>query len=708
MRLGALLPLLLALAVPAWAGVERWTPYGPPPGSLVTLAVDGDRLYAATDKSGVVASDDRGLTWFRSSVGMGDERVEAIVLDSDDHVLYAAGQHRFFQSVDAGAHWTVLGQLPAQEPPGLGEEPVHDVLALSPGEPDTFFLSIGKVLYRSTDGGRSWASVLTRTGAILSVLVDPNDPRSVFVGTWEESESTLLHSPDAGATWAQVTNVHPAGPPPDTPPFSHGVLEITAAATTPTTLFALSGNSGSNLYRSVDAGATWREIQLPPPGDGVTVSVVSVVATPGRHPRIYAFQDDFTGNSFSEIALFASDDLGDTWALSTKAARGTSLRVDPATGALFSFNASGVGIAMEEGRPWRFSPLGISCNLDSYFEPRPKVRFARGRTYAIVGGRLWESRDGQSWSALALDLADRCIDIRDVTVDRRPGVLWAAAVNGFYRSNDGGATWKVSLPGGWYGLRDYRIVTQLDAHTILVSGNGLWRSGDRGVTWKKTLSRFVLYDQFNDPDFERSVYRVRVEPGNPKIVYAEAVEYGERHPPLSFQHVYQSLDGGLTWRRLVSGVAHLAIDPTRPETVYGIRGGELLRSSDRGRHWKKISDYHPSPSWDDSDLVVDPHDPRVLYSAGGGVWRSLDRGITWAPLSTGVGGLQVFEIFPDPRRPGRLFAASREGLFTGSFALPGEDGAQSVYDRKAYEVVCAHPGGASWASRLSVSGFLQH
>ena len=683
-----LVVLTLALAAPAWAGAERWVPFGPPEGFLITMAVDGDRLYAATDESGVVASDDRGLTWFRSSVGMGNERVAAIVLDSDGHVLYAAGQHRFFRSVDAGAHWTVLGQLPAQEPPGLGEEPVHGVLALSPGEPDTFFLSIGKVLYRSTDGGRSWASVLTWPTVIQSVLVDPNDSRSLFVGT-QAPAAGLLHSPDAGATWAQVTNVHPAGPPPDTPPFSVGVPEITAAATVPTTLFALSGYSVSNLYRSVDAGATWREIQLPSPGDGVTVPVVSVVATPGRHPRVYAFQDDFTSNSFSKIALFASDDLGDTWAVSTKVARGTRLRVDPATGALFSFNASGVGIATEEGRPWRFSPLGITCNLYGYFEPLPKVRFAPGRTYVVVGGRLWMSRDGQSWAMLARDLDDRCIDIRDVTVDRRPGVLWAAARDGVYRSNDGGTTWNLSLAGD-YGLRNFQAVTQLDAQTILVSGDRIWRSGDLGATWEKTMSHFVLHDEFDEPEFERFVCRLRVEPGNPKVVYAMVVEHGERHPPQEFAYIYQSLDGGRTWQRLPGDVYAPAIDPTRPRTLYGFgvqhapwKQG-VMRSNDRGRHWELISDSHQGlADWCGSDLQVDPNDPRVLYSARGsyrysgfleeqGVWRSTDGGVTWAPLRTGMGNLPVHEIFLDPRRPGRLFAASPEGLFVGRFALPGD------------------------------------
>ncbi|HJX28195.1 MAG TPA: hypothetical protein VJ885_09800, partial [Thermoanaerobaculia bacterium] len=54
------LVLLLAFASPALAGVERWTPFGPPAGALQTVAVDAaGNLYAATEHSGVYKSADR-------------------------------------------------------------------------------------------------------------------------------------------------------------------------------------------------------------------------------------------------------------------------------------------------------------------------------------------------------------------------------------------------------------------------------------------------------------------------------------------------------------------------------------------------------------------------------------------------------------------------------------------------------------------------
>jgi photosystem II stability/assembly factor-like uncharacterized protein len=667
-RLWILVALVVLSALPARAGVGRWTPYGPPEGFLITAAAVDGRLLAATEESGVYASADQGHTWVRASAGLGNEQIEALAVDWDDLEVYAAGQSRFFRSDDQGVHWTALGSLPAEE------QPVTKLLALAPGEPDVFFLGIGKTLYRSDDGGQTWIAVLSHTSVVLSILVDPNDANSVFVGT--AAPGGLLHSADGGTTWSPVTDVQgPPELPPTTPPFSVDVTEITAADTEPTTLFAISGN---RLYRSTDAGASWKYFEIPAEFRN---GFDSVLATPGPSPRIYVFQQTVP-IPYNRKTLFVSDDLGETWTQVTGDARGTHLLVDPASGDLRSFDFSGIGIAADEGATWHFEPLGTSCGLRSYPRPTAKIRFAPGRTYTVVSGLLWVNRNGQAgWSVLGRDLVDECIAINDVAVDARPNVLWAAASHAVYRSRDNGATWTQSLgpvPVGDGGL-PFQGVTVLDSRTILFSGYGIWRSGDRGANWTETMSGLALYDQFDEPVFQRAVYRVRVDPDNPQIVYAGVIDSGERHPLRLFPNLYQSLDGGRTWRHISDQGYTVAIDPSNPKTLYLGTPDGLLRSRDRGRHWTKISDFAIGVGGfvaNGSDLLVDPRNPRVLYAArgdegeGNGVWRSVDGGVTWSPLQIGLDSLPAFELFPDPRRPGRLFVAS-EGLFEGTFGVPG-------------------------------------
>lgn len=656
------LVLLLTLASPALAGVGRWTPFGPPQGALLTVAVDAaGNLYAATEHSGVYKSADRGATWSWSSLGMGSEEVEAIAVDPEDDEIYAVGERRFFRSTDAGAHWVAVGRLPARDEDfGTG-----DALALAPGEPDTIFLGHGKALLRSTDAGATWEKMLDTSTAILSVLVDPNDPQSVFVGTAQPG--ALFHSVDGGATWVPVTEVEAA---PDFPaeldPFSYGVADLDAVPTAPTTLFAV---AGLRLYRSTDAGATWEEIRHSDPSLLYTESVAVV---PGPQPRVYSFQQNSP-----HPALSVSDDLGETWTLVAGQARGAWLLVQPETGDLVSFGLGGVGISANEGGVWSFSPLGkLPCGIDEYPTLTPKVKLAGRRTYAVVDKRLYVSRDGgKSWAALARELSDRCVEVRDVAVDPRPGVLWAVG-DGVYRSNDGGETFTEVLASTPFTQSfPFRGITLAGPRTILAHGCGVWRSVNDGATWKETLKCEILKEEYGEPEFIRITHRIDVDPQRPQVVYAGAVESGERHPPVALPYLYKSENGGQTWRLLAENSFVLTIDPNRPATVYMARPNAVLRSLERGRRWQKVSNFGlgPAPVWDPArgDLEVDPFDSRIVYAARfDGAWRSGDGGGNWSPLRAGLQGLVAGEVFPDPRRPGRLIVSTPEGLFEGRFVPP--------------------------------------
>lgn len=645
----------LVFASPALAGVNRWTPYGPPQGTLQTLAADAEgNLYTSAAESGVYKSTDRGETWFWSGIGMGREWIQSIVFDPDDDELYAAGETGVFRSTDAGAHWTRTAFLPFQ--------PSQKILALAPGEPDTLFLGDVENLYRSRDDGATWQKVLEITSsAFRSLVVDPNNPQSVFAGTFGGSfePSGLLHSADGGTTWVPVTAVEGSV----TDPFSAGVTELVAAPTTPTTLFAV---AGARLYRSIDAGATWQEIQgISDIGEFVS----SVAVSPGPQPRVYVFLQHVVGPSSN--ALFVSDDLGETWELVTLETRAFSLRVTP-SGDLLSLSPGGVGVADEDGTEWRFSPLGqLQCGASLR---SPNLRFGRGgRLYATVGGLAFISRNnGRSWAALAEELADQCVPIQDVALDPRQNVLWLAADHAVYRSGDGGETWDEVLeaPGG--EEVSFSGIT-LAGRTVLANGCGVWRSQDDGATWQRTLACEVLHEEQTEPEFLRSVVRLEVDPKDSRYVYAGAIESGERHPPLDFPYVYKSADGGRTWSKLVEGAYVLAIDPSRPETIYRAQESGIYRSRNRGRSWQRISRFRLVFGSFDVDLEVDPFHPNILYAARfDGVWRSVDGGVTWQRMSTGLRGhrgLPGHEIFPDPRNPGRLVLAS-EGLFEGRFPLP--------------------------------------
>ncbi|HEX7186460.1 MAG TPA: hypothetical protein VF756_31860 [Thermoanaerobaculia bacterium] len=678
--LGFLLAFLI-VSSPVFAGLNRWTPFGPPEGSLFTVALDGSGgLYAAADAGSVYKSSDSGDTWSWSGVGMGSDRVRALVYDPDDGDLYAAGETRIYRSTDEGRSWQTVARDPELAPVALES----DVLALSPGEPDVLFLGRENRLFRGGGAGGVgvWERVLDAEARIATVLVDPNAPQSVFVGleSFAPISHGLLHSTDGGETWAPVTDFETESP------FQYGVKELDVVATSPTTMFAVTAGA---LLRSVDAGASWRIVRtLPHPGVG---SAESLIVVPGPEPVVYAIQgipDLFPQeppNLF--FGLFASRDLGQTWSRVDEGGLPVqrsfnlppTLLAEPGTGDLWAFALDRVLEGVDGGRHWVKHLLGTQlCGYGAAGERRPKLRFRPGnpsRMYAVVGSRLWTSGDaGKSWRILAEDVVEGCVKLSDVVVDPgRRDTLYAASGEGVFRSTDGGETWTHVLRGrdplGHNPRPPMHFLNLASPRSgeVVAAGWGIWQSGDFGGRWQPRLSRVALYPQFDEPEFARDVVQLVIDPSRPQILYAGAVESGERHPPRTYSYIYRSTDGGRTWRKLLENAHVIAIDPSDSRTLYALGLAGLRRSRDDGRTWQRISSFGSEPA--QADLEVDPFDPRTLWAARrDGVWRSTDGGVTWERQNQGLHRNTAFasDLFFHPRRPGLLYVASN-GLFEGYF-----------------------------------------
>lgn len=191
-------------------------------------------------------------------------------------------------------------------------------------------------------------------------------------------------------------------------------------------------------------------------------------------------------------------------------------------------------------------------------------------------------------------------------------------------------------------------------------GDGLFRSVDSGKNWKPVEGfRNCL------------VYAISFDPRERKTVWV-----------VSWMQVSKTVDGGSTWRHFdparasgrVRNYYAIAVDPRENNVVYvgtsGIdgttEGGTIYQSRDGGQTWRKLS---LDADYSVCGLAVNPASSRELWAVtgpetaqGGSIYRSRDAGETWSRVETGLPAGWLWLVAIDPHSPQKVFAGGKNGL----------------------------------------------
>ncbi len=652
-----LLLLLLLPTLPAAAGVNRWTPWGPGGGTIRALAIDPSDpdLVFAVAEGGVYRSADAGVSWSWVA-GAGSCCAGAVAVDpARPWRVLAGGRGTLKFSEDRGRTWTEI----------LNGDGLYAEQIVFAGRPAVFLVQNSR-LFWSHDGGRTWAANPLERDGVRGIAVDPRRPERVYAilldGLWE--------SLDGGLTWSGARDPDRFFPPPGPPGSYDFGVDVAVAPSRPETVYVTKDLA---FYRSVDAGRSWKRF---PPVVNPDLSRAGRLAVDPRVPStVYAA---------TSVGVRVSRDGGATWSPLNSGlpldAEGRleigGIAIDPAWPEILyagvaAANGEGVvqdlGIAKSSngGRRWS---LGTQRGLSA-------ARFGlvrageRGVYFVTLNpidlnfsfARAFRSGDGgQTWTPVAQAIAGQ--GIADLEVDpSAPGVVYAATREGVWKSRDGGTRWQRLL------RRDTSELATAGSGVVLAGSCGLWRSADGGQTWTQTLpcrSTGAISGYL--------IRRLQVAPSRPREIYADVAEILSAEGN-SRQAVYRSQDGGATWSRIADG-GLVTTAPSQPETLYVQtlvpEGLELLRSDDRGETWR-VAGRLDLPL---ADLAVDPRNPEVLYGAvqQHGVQRSRDGGRTWETVNAGLARmdrLDVRVLTPDPWQPDRYFVLpwTGGGLFVASF-----------------------------------------
>ena len=314
-------------------------------------------------------------------------------------------------------------------------------------------------------------------------------------------------------------------------------------------------------------------------------------------------------------------------------------------------------------------------------------------TGARLRGGLFRRNAGEGdWEALSAGLPGN-VEVRAIAVhphDRN--VIYVGTQDGPYRSTDGGDRWeRVGFPDRG------AVIWSLGFHPtrpqVMYAGTApvaLYRSEDGGDTWRRLSAKSPALCE--KAGFDTRTVRITVDPGRPDDVYAA----------LEVSGVIRSSDGGESWTDVSAALIKLAAEPHLKSSVGGRACGDcegmldshalavsgaapgtaflairmgLFRSDDRGATWYDTRIGRFSPLTYCRDVIVSPHDPRVMYaclsqaafSTDGSLYRSDDIGVSWRRVDRGIKAEStVMAVCVHPRDPARVYCIARGGQVFGT------------------------------------------
>jgi photosystem II stability/assembly factor-like uncharacterized protein len=667
---------------------------------------DSRTIYVAAHRhkeaGGFFKSTDGGRKW-RESPELKNEALHSLTQSqANPSVLIVGTFNGIFRSDNSGDSWT---QLPTMSTPGL----VHvESLAIDPRNTTTIYAGTWYLPYKSTDGGQSWRNIkngIIDDSDIFAIDIDPRDPNHIIASAC----SGIYETPNGGDLWTKVQGIpsqsrrtraivqHPSIPGLVFAGTTEGFwrserggkadswmvttsrqLEINSIAihpSRPQTIYIGTNNYG--VMVSNDGGKNFA-----PTNGGYSGRFANVILADRETPnRVYAATiNTTTGGGF----LFVSTDNGETWRPSMRSMPPrliTYAILQDARDANLIYLGTNLGVyrSLDRGASWApvwtaTRPIGptksrpgkkkatAARTTPSPAPAKPNDTIRRAQQALNAGGYNVGVADGhagtQTIAALKKYQADRHLPVTGKFDDISLRSLGLERTAGSDES---------SSPSMVISDAVNALVQTVDAETrqplLLAATNlGLFRSADPTKGWQK-----LPYGSNFDP----RTSCISADAQHPETIFVGTASSG----------VLVSHDAGKTWQR-ASGVPSeapvntIARDSQRPNYVYVGTKQSFYMSRDGGANWTRRGGN--LPFGDFTSILINPRNGEEVFAGnayqtgeiGGGVYRSINGGQTWAridPKEHRLPSQRIWALAFDSQNQNTLFVGSHSA---GVYVVP--------------------------------------
>jgi len=697
-----------------------------------------------------------------------------------DFAVPAQKPHTFYAASASGHLWKTENNGQTFEPL-FENEKVFSIgdIAVAPSDPDLLWLGSGEAnnsrstywgdgVYKSADAGKTWTNMgLKESHHIGRIVIHPTDPAIVYVAALghlysENPERGLYKTTDGGQTWAKALDVTVDG-------RSIGVVDVVMDPSDPNTLYAATydrfrkpwtfglGGPGSGVHKTTDGGQTWTKLAggLPggilgriglavyPKNPKVVFAEIENANKPGLSPEA-RWQEILAGRSSSGMIdgeIFRSDDGGATWARISPEKRSIGgnpgyyygqIVVDPNDDKVVYVLSVGVLATRDGGKTWTTPFRFGGDNHALWIDPKDSGHMLLGYDHGL--GVTWDG--GKNWyHPDFLPLAQFYAIDFDMSYPYR--IAGGLQDNGSLM----GPSTKPGAGGGFGGGGAAGTPIRLEDWFSLGGGDGMYNVFDRSTNdTVYTESQFGPLARLNLVTGEsKSIAYQRQKPetrwnwcapilvsahnsdivyhcGNIVVMSANRGEtWTEISPDLSTNDPTKLVVGGKGGDGNIQYCTITTFDesPLLPGLLWaGTDDGNVWVTKDNGKAWAKL-EIPGGPGFWVSRVAASPSDAATAYVSYTGfrnddfrpfLYKTTDYGATWTSLAAGLAEGPVNVVREDPKNPALLFAGTDFGVYAsidGGQAWTKMKGlpTQPVHDlriqpREADLIVATHGRGA--------------